>query len=104
MYPKEVNPEMFICSGSDAEAQPATDVNGELVLRPENCSYESVPWKLRSTDLNAIWLYDKAQHHPRGRNVVLTGNVPSSPLVLFMAEETFQKRMSEDRKRFGASE
>ncbi len=90
---------VFICPGSDAEAPPATDVNGELVLTPENCSYETVPWKLRTTERNAIWLYDKAQHHTRGRNVASTDGS-----VRFMDEETFQKRMSEDRKRFGASE
>ena len=32
-YPQDnFNPEIFICPGSDADAPPATDVNGELVL------------------------------------------------------------------------
>lgn len=98
-FPRDFRPESFICPGSDAEDSSTTDINGKLILGPENCSYERVPWRLSTTERNAILFYDKAKHHPRGRNVVLTDGK-----VLFMEEATFQKRMSEDRKRFGANE
>ena len=98
-YPEDLKSELFICPGSDVETQAATDADGKFVLTSGNCSYEGVPWRLRTKEGNAIWLYDKAQNHPRGRNVALADGK-----VYFMDEESFQKRLSEERKRFGASE
>ena len=96
-FPEYFRPESFTCgSGQDT---PAAVVDGRLTLTAECCSYEVVPWRLKNGERNAILSYDKRPHHRKGRLVVLTHGT-----VLFMDEDTFQKRIEEERVRFSLGE
>ncbi len=95
-FPDDVRPEDFVCpSGKES---PASRVDGRLSLTTESCSYEAVPWKLTLWE-DAILYFDKKPYHGRGRGrrVVL-----ASGTVLFVDEDTFQKRIEDERERFSA--
>lgn len=96
-FPEDFRPERFICGrGQDT---PAAVVDGRLTLTNESCSYGVVPWRLKDSERNAILSYDKRPHHRDGRLVVLTHGT-----ILFMDEDTFQKRIEEERVRFSLGE
>ena len=91
-FPEDFRPEHFVCpSGKEA---PASRVDRRLTLS-NGCSYEAVPWRLKSSERNAILFYDNMPRHRGGRLVVLTDGTP-----LFVDEDTFQRRFKEERTRF----
>ena len=99
-FPDDLRSEHFICPGGE-EPLPAA-VDGGLILTPESCSYEAVPWRLSLGDLNAILYYEKKPRHQSNgeklRNVALTDGS-----VRLVEEDAFRTRFEADRKRFATS-
>jgi prepilin-type processing-associated H-X9-DG protein len=95
--PEGLEPRVFVCRAHGGR-EPVKE-GGKVVLSPDTTSYEVVPWKLRNTALNAIWMYDREPAHNGGRNVLF-----SDGSVQWMSEGEFQRGLAENRERFSRVE
>jgi len=87
---EEVSPSIFVCPES-GQMKPSV-VDGKPVLTEETCSYEIVPWRLKSTALDSIFMYDKTSCHQGRRMVLFTDGRAER-----MDEARFQQRLASDR-------
>ncbi|MBI4605621.1 MAG: hypothetical protein HY721_26955, partial [Planctomycetes bacterium] len=82
---------LFVCPEGGHEA-PAVE-EGKVALTEETSSYEVVPWRLRSTTANAIFMYDKGPHHRGRRNVLF-----SDGSIQVLEEGEFQERLAREKE------
>ena len=95
--PEKIGPALFSCP-SHGGREPIAE-GGKVVLAPDTTSYEVVPWKVRNTVDDAIWMYDRKPVHEGYRNVLF-----SNGGVVRMDEGSFQKFLEENRERFSKEE
>jgi prepilin-type processing-associated H-X9-DG protein len=87
-----VHPQLFACPEGGHQAPEVED--GKVVLTGETCSYELVPWRLKVTAPEAIWMYDKQPHHRGRRNVLF-----SDGSISILEEGEFQERLASEKER-----
>lgn len=95
--PELLGPSLVLCPAHGGRA-PIRE-GGKVVLAPDTTSYEVVPWRIRNTVPDAIWIYDREPAHEGYRNVLF-----SDGSVRKMEEGEFQKALGEHRERFSKEE